>query len=173
MRHSCKFDFLIHITCYPYPFALLIHIIMVYRIRLLVPLLVAYLATGAQFNSGRDSDVEPKMIYTKDGGRRSRLGALFNACTNQPVPGFLWDQDTIERNTVVTNASFSQVSFALSDSLRDKKELMDINFELALSGMISVIKSFGYFTDKQRTNNAVRMTTKYAVRTIKETMVCG
>ena len=138
-----------------------------YLIRFLLPFLLAYQAAAANW------DAEPKTLYTQDAGRRMVLGSLYDARSGMPVPGFLWDQDTIGRNTVETNASYSQSDFVMSDTLRDKGSLTDFSLSLTLSGMFSVLKisgtaSIGYFTDKQRTRRAVRMTMKYGVRTVKQ-----
>ena len=121
------------------------------------------------------AEEEGYMLYMPDAGRRMNLGSLWDARTHQPVHGFLWDQDTIQRNTVTTPIDHSRLEAVFLDDFRSKTTLTSVSLEFSLEVNLLLVSakvtcSMNYLTDKKRTTKVIRMTTGFTTRTVKETM---
>jgi len=108
-----------------------------------------------------------------DLGRRLQIGSLYDAVSEQPTTGFLWPPHLTAQHTHTTPAQYSAYDFTSDDYMSDKTSLLDLAAEVKMSfmgGLIKVSGSASYLNDRKSTSRAVRMSTAFKVRTIKQTL---
>uniref|UniRef100_A0A7N8YB98 SNTX thioredoxin-like domain-containing protein n=1 Tax=Mastacembelus armatus TaxID=205130 RepID=A0A7N8YB98_9TELE len=102
-------------------------------------------------------------------GRPFTLGMLYDARRDEIVPGVsLWDDKTIQKNTVEQNHHGSEFKVSASDSMEEKSFLLDVDASLKLSffaGLIEVGGSAKYLNDKKKFHNQSRVTSQYNATT--------
>ncbi|XP_008290593.1 stonustoxin subunit beta-like [Stegastes partitus] len=103
-------------------------------------------------------------------GRPFTLGMLYNSRRDELIPGVsLWDEQTLQANTVESRQHSSGFEVTASDSIESKSSLLDINASLKasfLSGLIEIEGSAKYLNDKKKFKNQSRVTLQYKVTTI-------
>ncbi|KAM6897534.1 neoverrucotoxin subunit beta-like [Xenentodon cancila] len=98
-------------------------------------------------------------------GRPFTLGMLYDAQKDQLIPGFtLWDQTTIQKNTVESSQRSSDFKLYTSDSTETKSSLMDVEVSLKASflcGLVEVGGSAKFMKDQKKFVNQSRVTCHY------------
>ncbi|XP_059197157.1 stonustoxin subunit beta-like [Centropristis striata] len=102
-------------------------------------------------------------------GRPFTLGMLYDARKDQLVPGFtLWNEKTVEENTVESSQHSSVFEISASDNTDSKSTLLDVDASLKasfLSGLIEVGGSAKYLNDQKKSHNQSRVTCQYKATT--------
>ncbi|XP_059197624.1 stonustoxin subunit beta-like [Centropristis striata] len=102
-------------------------------------------------------------------GRPFTLGMLYDARKDQLVPGFsLWNEKTVEENTVERSQHSSVFNISASDNTDSKSTLLDVDASLKasfLSGLIEVGGSAKYLNDQKKSHNQSRVTCQYKATT--------
>ncbi|KAL7371706.1 hypothetical protein ABVT39_003640 [Epinephelus coioides] len=102
-------------------------------------------------------------------GRPFGLGMLYDARKDALIPGMtLWDEKTLQDNTVENSNHSSAFNISASDSIEDKSSLLDVSASLKLSfcsGLIEVGGSAKYLNDEKKFKNQSRVTCQYKATT--------
>ncbi|XP_070782802.1 stonustoxin subunit alpha-like [Enoplosus armatus] len=102
-------------------------------------------------------------------GRPFTLGMLFDARRDELIPGFtLWDETTLQKNTVRSSHHSSEFEITTSDSIESKSSLLDVEASLKasfLGGLIEVGGSAKYLNDKKKYHNQSRVICQYKATT--------
>ncbi|XP_038591156.1 neoverrucotoxin subunit beta-like [Micropterus salmoides] len=102
-------------------------------------------------------------------GRPFTLGMLYDARKDQLIPGLtLWDDKTLQENTVESSQHSSAFDTSASDSIESKSFLLDVDASLKasfLGGLIEVGGSAKYLNDKKKFKNQSRVTFQYKATT--------
>lgn len=102
-------------------------------------------------------------------GRPFGLGMLYDARRDALIPGMtLWDEKTLQENTVERSNHSSAFNISASDSIHNKSSLLDVSASLKLSfcsGLIEVGGSAKYLNDEKKFKNQSRVTCQYKANT--------
>ncbi|KAM9336971.1 stonustoxin subunit beta-like [Symphorus nematophorus] len=102
-------------------------------------------------------------------GRPFTLGMLYDARRDELIPGLtLWDEKTLQANTVEEHHGSSDSHISASDTIESKSSLLDINASLKASfmgGLIEVGGSAKYLNDTKKFKNQSRVTFEYKATT--------
>nr|XP_057920904.1 neoverrucotoxin subunit alpha-like [Doryrhamphus excisus] len=102
-------------------------------------------------------------------GRPFTLGMLYDARKDAILPGYvLWDEETIQKNTVVNAQRSSDFTVTASDSIESRSSLLDVNASIKASflcGLIEVGGSAKYLNDKKNLKSQSRVTCQYKATT--------
>ncbi|XP_049915331.1 stonustoxin subunit beta-like [Epinephelus moara] len=102
-------------------------------------------------------------------GRPFGLGMLYDARRDALIPGMtLWDEKTLQENTVEKSNRSSAFNISASDSIHKKSSLLDVSASLKLSfccGLIEVGGSAKYLNDEKKFKNQSRVTYQYKATT--------
>ncbi|XP_073345903.1 neoverrucotoxin subunit beta-like [Pagrus major] len=102
-------------------------------------------------------------------GRPFTLGMLYDGRKDELIPGStLWDETTLQNNTVRSSQHGSEFDITASDSIESKSSLMDIEGSLKvsfMSGLVEVGASGKYLYDMKKFKNQSRVTCRYKATT--------
>ncbi|XP_045925757.1 neoverrucotoxin subunit beta-like, partial [Micropterus dolomieu] len=102
-------------------------------------------------------------------GRPFTLGMFYDARTDQRIPGLtLWDEETLQENTVESSQHSSAFEISASDSIESRSFLLDVDASLKVSymcGLIEVGGSAKYLNDTKKFKNQDRVTCQYKATT--------
>ncbi|KAM9336970.1 stonustoxin subunit alpha-like [Symphorus nematophorus] len=102
-------------------------------------------------------------------GRPFTLGMLYDARRDELIPGLtLWDEKTLQANTVEEHHGSSDSHISASDTIESKSSLLDIDASLKASfmgGLIEVGGSAKYLNDTKKFKNQSRVTFDYKATT--------
>ncbi|XP_073345835.1 neoverrucotoxin subunit beta-like [Pagrus major] len=102
-------------------------------------------------------------------GRPFTLGMLYDGRKDELIPGStLWDETTLQNNTVRSSQRGSEFDITASDSIETKSSLMDIEGSLKASflcGLVEVGGSAKYLNDMKKFKNQSRVTCRYKATT--------
>ncbi|XP_073345293.1 stonustoxin subunit beta-like [Pagrus major] len=102
-------------------------------------------------------------------GRPFTLGMLYDGRKDELIPGStLWDETTLQNNTVRSSQHGSEFDITASDSIESKSSLMDIEGSLKASflcGLVEVGASGKYLYDTKKFKNQSRVTCRYKATT--------
>ncbi|XP_073345292.1 stonustoxin subunit alpha-like [Pagrus major] len=102
-------------------------------------------------------------------GRPFTLGMLYDGRKDELIPGStLWDETTLQNNTVRSSQHGSEFDITASDSIESKSSLMDIEGSLKvsfMSGLVEVGASGKYLYDTKKFKNQSRVTCRYKATT--------
>ncbi|XP_063072446.1 cytolytic toxin-alpha-like isoform X2 [Engraulis encrasicolus] len=109
-------------------------------------------------------------------GRPLDLGTLYNARTDQLIPGItLWSTEDMAKRTVVSPQPYTKFEFSSSESLRDKMKLLDVSASVKASffcGLVEVGGSAKFLNQQTCSAQQCSVTLKYHVTTVfKELMM--
>ncbi|XP_049419241.1 stonustoxin subunit alpha-like [Epinephelus fuscoguttatus] len=98
-------------------------------------------------------------------GQPFTLGMLYDGRKDELIPGFtLWDEATLQKNTVTSSQHSSEFEITISDCIEDKSSQLDIDASLKGSFLCGLIKAEGsakYLNDKKKFKNQSRVTCQY------------
>ncbi|XP_073345869.1 stonustoxin subunit alpha-like isoform X2 [Pagrus major] len=102
-------------------------------------------------------------------GRPFTLGMLYDGRKDELIPGLtLWDETTLQNNTVGSSQRGSEFDITASDSIESKSSLLDIEASLKVSflcGLVEVGASGKYLYDTKKFKNQSRVTCRYKATT--------
>uniref|UniRef100_A0A3Q3WFE9 SPRY-associated domain-containing protein n=1 Tax=Mola mola TaxID=94237 RepID=A0A3Q3WFE9_MOLML len=102
-------------------------------------------------------------------GRPFTLGMLYDVRKDELIPGLmLWDENTLTKNTVVSEQNSSESEISASDTIGSKSSLLDVDASLKASflcGLMSVEGSANYLNDNKKFKNQSRVTLQYKATT--------
>ncbi|XP_037611996.1 neoverrucotoxin subunit alpha-like [Sebastes umbrosus] len=102
-------------------------------------------------------------------GRPFTLGMLYDGRKDELIPGStLWNETTLQKNTVRSSHHSSKFEITTSDSIEDKSSLLDVDASLKasfLSGLIEVEGSAKYLNEHKKFKNQSRVTCQYKATT--------
>ncbi|XP_054655432.1 stonustoxin subunit alpha-like [Dunckerocampus dactyliophorus] len=102
-------------------------------------------------------------------GRPFTLGMLYDARKDAILPGYiLWDEETIQKNTVENSHRSSNFTVTASDSIESRSSLLDVSASIKASflcGLIEVDGSAKYLNDKKKLKSQSRVTFQYKATT--------
>ncbi|XP_071764126.1 neoverrucotoxin subunit beta-like [Centroberyx gerrardi] len=102
-------------------------------------------------------------------GRPFTLGMLYDSRKDRLIPGFtLWDDKSLEENTVDSSQHSSAFEITASDTIEDKSNLLNVEASLRasfLGGLVEVEGSAKYLNDTKKFENQSRVTLQYKATT--------
>uniref|UniRef100_A0A671XAW3 B30.2/SPRY domain-containing protein n=1 Tax=Sparus aurata TaxID=8175 RepID=A0A671XAW3_SPAAU len=132
-------------------------------------------ARGSSENRGASSfQTEGRDLSTGDMavaalGRPFTLGMLYDGRKDELIPGStLWDETTLQNNTIRSSQYSSEFEITVSDSIESKSSLLGIEASLKVSflcGLVEVGGSAKYLNDMKKFKNQSRETCWYKATT--------
>ncbi|XP_074475644.1 neoverrucotoxin subunit alpha-like [Sebastes fasciatus] len=102
-------------------------------------------------------------------GRPFTLGMLYDGRKDELKPGStLWNETTLQKNTIRTSHHSSKFEITTSDSIEDKSSLLDVDASLKASflcGLVEIEGSAKYLNDHKKFKNQSRVTCQYKATT--------
>ena len=130
------------------------------------------IATSATEDTAKDT-----ILVIEDGGQYMRLGGLYDARTDEVIPGQLWNMnaDFINKHKEVSPATHTRFAFSRDDTIGSRLKLLDIDvaaqfqmmrplFTLTLGG------SFEYLKDRKSASKSVHYALCYKTRTTRKSL---
>jgi len=134
-------------------------------------ILLLFIATTVEAETAKDT-----IIVIPDAGRRMRLGELYDARIETPIPGRILNTDKTGKKFIYESpASSTFIEFNTESTLSSRLEFLDIDvqakFKYARVGLTMEIDgAFAYLSDKKRATNSIKYAAKYSTRTKRESL---
>jgi len=126
-------------------------------------------------NIGKAEETKDTVLVIPDAGRRMRLGELYDARIETPIPGRLFDTIIYKRLNYESPASSTEIDFNADSSLSSRLDFLDVNveakFKYARAGItLKIDGSFAYLSDKKKSTKSVKYAARYSHRTKRESL---
>jgi len=111
--------------------------------------------------------------WVKDLGRGLTLGGLYDMRTDQPIPGYMFVKNAVEKRKRVVNTPYTALEMVNSDTLKDKFKLASVESSLSMSLMVGFVEmesgaTAKYLSDKAQSSRTSRVSMNYMTRTHTE-----